>query len=148
MIVSTNHTSFTVSNMDEALRFYRDLLGMQPVSERTISGEFAETITAVPGAHMRVVYLQMAPSSEHRLELIEYISPKGALLAQSTNQPGCAHLALNVDDLDTMYRDLSARGIRFKSAPITVVGGLNAGGKAVYLYGPDAVTIELIQRPK
>ncbi|MCL5024891.1 MAG: VOC family protein [Chloroflexi bacterium] len=147
MIISTNHTSFTVSDMEQALLFYHGLLGMQVVSERTISGPFAETITGISGANMRIVYLQMAPNSEHRLELIQYLSPKAQPLEQSTSQPGCAHLALNVDDLDAMYRELSAKGVRFKSQPVTIVGGPNAGGKGVYLYGPDGVTLELLQPP-
>ncbi len=148
MIISTNHTSFTVGDMEEALRFYRDWLGMQEVSGREISGHFAETITGIPGANMRIVYLQMAPGSEHRLELIQYLAPAGQMLTQSTCQPGCAHLALNVDDLDAVYADLSAKGVCFKSAPVTIEGGPNDGGKGVYLYGPDGVTLEFLQRPK
>ncbi len=147
MFKSTNHTSFTVSDMEEALHFYRDLLGMREVSGRTISGYFARTITGIEGAHMRIVYLEMAPGSEHKLELIQYLVPAGEPLQQSTCQPGCAHLALNVEDLDAVYAELVAKGVRFKSAPVAIEGGPNDGGKGVYLYGPDGVTLELLQPP-
>ena len=43
---------------------------------------------------------------------------------------------------------LSARGVRFKSAPVEVTHGRNVGAKAVYLLDPDDVTLELIQPAK
>jgi extradiol dioxygenase family protein len=50
-----------------------------------------------------------------------------------------------VDDLDAVYRDLSARGVRFKSPPVVIDHGRNAGAKAVYLLDPDDITLELVQ---
>jgi catechol 2,3-dioxygenase-like lactoylglutathione lyase family enzyme len=147
LITRTHHTSFTVSDMEEALAFYQGLLGMVVTSDRDLSNDYIQTITATPGAHLRIVYLQIAPESEHRLELIQYLAPADAPLAQRTSQPGCAHLALLVDDLAATYEGLSANGVRFKSTPLDIASGPMAGGKAVYLYGPDGVTLELMQMP-
>jgi ribosomal protein L14E/L6E/L27E len=38
--------------------------------------------------------------------------------------------------------------VRFKSAPVEVTHGRNAGAKAVYLLDPDDVTLEFIQPAK
>jgi catechol 2,3-dioxygenase-like lactoylglutathione lyase family enzyme len=147
MIISCHHTSFTVGDMERALGFYRDLLGMVVTSEREVANEYIQTITAMPGAHLRIVYLQIAPGCDHRLELIQYLSPVDVTLEQRTSQPGCAHLALYVDDLAAAYRELSSKGVQFKSSPLDIPSGPMAGGKAVYLYGPDGVTLELMQAP-
>jgi lactoylglutathione lyase len=147
MIISSHHTSFTVGDMERALGFYRDLLGMVVTSEREVANEYIQIITATPGARLRIVYLQIAPGSDHRLELIQYLTPVDPPLVQRTSQPGCAHLALYVDDLEEAYQALSRKGVKFKSPPLDIPSGPMAGGKAVYLYGPDGVTLELMQAP-
>ncbi len=50
-----------------------------------------------------------------------------------------------VDDLDATYAELRARGVRFKSAPVDITHGRNAGAKAVYFFDPDDITLEMIQ---
>ena len=68
MITSVNHTSFTVSDLDRSIFFYRDLLGMDLISLAGRDPAFVEKITGIPGANVKVAYLQ-APG--HRLELIQ-----------------------------------------------------------------------------
>ena len=75
MITGVNHTSFTVSDVERSIAFYRDLLGMELLSLAERDPIFSERVTAIPGAHLKVAYLK-APDG-HRLELIEYLSPKG-----------------------------------------------------------------------
>jgi catechol 2,3-dioxygenase-like lactoylglutathione lyase family enzyme len=50
-----------------------------------------------------------------------------------------------VTDIDATYADLKARGVRFKSAPVPITHGRNAGAKGVYFLDPDDITLELIQ---
>jgi catechol 2,3-dioxygenase-like lactoylglutathione lyase family enzyme len=53
-----------------------------------------------------------------------------------------------VDDLWEEYRRLVALGVRFKSEPVDITSGRNAGGKAVYLTDPDGITLELFEAPR
>lgn len=39
------------------------------------------------------------------------------------------------------------KGVQFKSKPNEIKDGPLAGWKAVYLYDPDGITLELMQRP-
>jgi catechol 2,3-dioxygenase-like lactoylglutathione lyase family enzyme len=49
-VTSVGHTGITVSDLDRAIEFYRDILGL-PVSDKVqASGEFPEKVTGVPGA--------------------------------------------------------------------------------------------------
>jgi catechol 2,3-dioxygenase-like lactoylglutathione lyase family enzyme len=143
MILTTNHTSFTVSNVDRSVAFYRDLLGFKLLSLAERPREFAEIATGIPGAHLKVAYLE-APGG-HRLELIQYLKPPGVKLDTSTHNVGSAHLGLNVDDLRQMYSQLLARAVRFKGEPIEVPAGPNKGNLMVYMLDPDDFTLELIQ---
>ena len=49
------------------------------------------------------------------------------------------------DDCRGTYAELSARGVRFKSQPVSITHGRNTGAKGVYLFDPDDITLELIQ---
>jgi len=143
MILTTNHTSFTVSDVERSIAFYRDLLGFTLLSLAERAPGFAEMATGIPGAHLKTAYLE-APGG-HRLELIQYLSPPGMKLDTRTNNVGSAHLALNVDDLRRVYREFRANGVRFKGEPVEIPAGPNKGNLMVYMLDPDDFTLELIQ---
>ena len=143
MILNTNHTSFTVSDVESSIAFYRDLLGFKLLSLAERPPAFAELATGIPGAHLKTAYLQ-APGG-HRLELIQYLHPPGMKLDTRTHNVGSAHLAFDVDDLRRVYRELKGQGVRFKGDPIEIPAGPNKGNLMVYMLDPDDFTLELIQ---
>lgn len=139
------HTSFTVSDLEQSLAFYRDLLGMVVVGEVEREGEFIEQVVGFPGARLRIVGLKLPQGSEHRLELIEYRVPRGHRIDTRTCNPGSTHLCFVTDDIHTAYEDLRQQGVRFKSPPVRIPSGPNAGGYDVYFLDPDDITLELSQ---
>jgi len=144
VIINVNHTSFTVSDLDRSISFYRNLLGLELISLTGRDPAFSEKVTGIPGANLKIAYLQ-APG--HRLELIQYLSPSGEKLDCRTNNIGSAHLAFDVDNLPALYADLKAKGVQFKSEPLEVPAGPNKGTMAVYFTDPDGITLEFLQAP-
>jgi catechol 2,3-dioxygenase-like lactoylglutathione lyase family enzyme len=144
VIINVNHTSFTVSDLDRSISFYRNFLGLELISLTGRDPAFSEKVTGIPGANLKIAYLQ-APG--HRLELIQYLSPSGEKLDCQTNNIGSAHLAFNVDNLPALYADLKAKGVQFKSEPLEVPAGPNKGTMAVYFTDPDGITLEFLQAP-
>ena len=49
-VLGINHTSFTVSNLDQTLAFYRDVLGFPATERLTRDPKRASEVTGVPGA--------------------------------------------------------------------------------------------------
>ena len=50
------------------------------------------------------------------------------------------------NDIEADCARLEAKGVRLRSpGPVTVVGGPNDGGKALYLEDPDGNAVELVQ---
>ena len=143
-ILSTNHTSFTVSYLDRSVSFYVDTLGFDLLNRSFRDTSFTEQVVGVPGAEIEVAYVQ-APG--HRLELIQYHAPKdrGEVVSRPCDT-GFAHVAFDVDDIDLVVAAVSKAGLRPLSKPVTVNAGPNTGGKAVYTRDPDGVTIEFIQK--
>lgn len=142
MYTSVNHTSFTVSDLDRSIQFYTEALGMRllSISERDVA--FSEQVTGIPGAHLRIAYVEAAG---YRIELIQYLAPPGEKIDTRTCNVGSAHIAFNVDNLQRMVDEMSATGVKFISPPRTIPLGPNQGGKAVYLEDPDNNTLELIE---
>ena len=93
------HIGIAVRSLDQALKFYRDTLGLQ------VAG-----IETLPAEKVRVA---MLPLGETRLELLEATaedSPIAQFIAQRGE--GIHHIALGVTQLDAHLRQLEAAGVR------------------------------------
>ena len=145
-ILSTNHTSFTVSDLDRSLSFFRDILGFEVTSKAPRDPQAIQHITGVEDAEVMIAYVR-APG--HSVELIQYLRPDRR--ARPHSRPcdvGFAHLAFDVDNIESAVTAAEEFGVRPIAAPYVTDAGPNAGGKVVYLRDPDGITIELIQKPK
>jgi catechol 2,3-dioxygenase-like lactoylglutathione lyase family enzyme len=145
-LIAADHTSLTVSDLERSVAFYTDL-GLEVILRQTPGGTYLQQITGFPDAQIRQVHLSL-PAGGHRLELFEYVRPRGQPVRSRTCDPGSTHLAFVVDDLDAVYARLASRGVEFVSPPVTIDAGANAGGKGLYLRDPDGFTIELFEPAK
>jgi catechol 2,3-dioxygenase-like lactoylglutathione lyase family enzyme len=96
------HFSFTVSDLDRSVAFYRDLLGFELVHVQEQDNAYTRRLVGFPDAVLRAAQLavpgQPRGLSTHDLELVEYIEPKGSRGDGRINDPGAAHLAVTVED--------------------------------------------------
>jgi lactoylglutathione lyase len=149
MIVNYFHFSFTVSNLERSIAFYRDILGMKLVHTMVHDQPYTSVQIAFRNALLKVALLTIEgiPQSRsgHLLELIEYVTPRGVPTDTTTNRPGAAHLAFQVDDLRAEYERMKALGVRFKSEPVKITAGRNEGGWTIYFLDPDNITLEMVQ---
>ena len=143
------HTGLTVSDLDRSIAFYRDLLGLELVTQWDSSQPYLRTVIGFPDAELRIALLRVPAQdgglAAQHIELLEYRQPHGTRGDPATCNPGNAHVAFVVADLDATYRHLVAHGVRFRSAPVEITHGRNTGAKAVYLRDPDDITLELVQ---
>ena len=72
-VLSANHTSFTVSDLDRSVGFFCDALGFALLSKAPRDAAIIRKITGVDGADIIVAYVE-GPGG-HRIELIEYLAP-------------------------------------------------------------------------
>lgn len=145
------HFSFTVSDIERSVAFYRDLLGLEVITRQEQANPYTEKLVAMPGANLKVAMLRVpgwpAGPSRHHLELVEYVHPRGVKADVRTNNTGAPHLAFVVDDIHAEYARLLAAGVRFKSDPVEIVAGVNKGGWTIYFLDPDDITLEISQPP-
>ena len=114
-IIGAEHTSFTVSNLDRSLEFYVDWLGLEVLHIRPeIKNRYFREIVGFPEGVIRGAFLRI-PGTDHRLELFEYLEPRGTPADVRTNNPGSAHLAFFVADVRAAYQELTPKGVRVLS---------------------------------
>ncbi len=138
-------TAFTVSDMDQSLAFYRDLLGFELVYDRLRDGEIYEQLTGFPGVRLRIALLQDA-GTDHRLELVQYLNPPTEKAELKNNFVGAANVCYFVEDLQQEYDRLMKAGVRFESPPIDFVREGKSLGKILYMYDPDGITVCLFEQ--
>ena len=143
-ITKAHHMGLQVADLDRSIAFYRDILGFEIAFAWNPQAAYIDELVGYPDVNLHAAILRL-PGSDVFLELLDYRNVERTPVDTRTANPGTAHIAFFVDDLDTLYEDLTARGVRSVSAPVTPTIGPNEGGRAVYLIDPDGVRVELIQ---
>lgn len=149
MLTGVFHFSFTVNDIEESRDFYTRVLGLElvhegrfnlPYTSKQVGYENADLLAAAFRLHGK-----QPESSTHILELIEYRNPKGTKLDTRTINPGSSHMCFAVDDIHAEYDRLKGLGVRFRSPPVAIEAGPNAGGYTVYFLDCNDITLEMIQ---
>jgi glyoxylase I family protein len=147
-ILAADHTGMTVSNLERALAFWRDVLGFELSHTAHQTGKMAREITGVAGAEIKLAVVK-APGG-HKIELLEYLAPTDRKKHVNLRpcDVGSVHVALIVDDLDAVLSAINASGWEAAGKPQTLQSGPNAGKRVVYVRDPDGTTIEFMQQPR
>ena len=143
-ITRPHHTGLQVADLARSVAFYRDVLGFEEVFAWNPQAPYIRELVGYPDVDIHAAILR-PPNSEVFLELLEYRNVERTPVDTRTANPGTAHIAFFVDDLDALFTDLQARGVASVSAPVTPTIGPNKGGRAVYMIDPDGIRVELIQ---
>jgi catechol 2,3-dioxygenase-like lactoylglutathione lyase family enzyme len=143
------HFSFTVSDIEASIAWYRDVLELELVHRQRQDNEYTRTLVGMPDAVLEVAQFRIARTvpamSTHVLELVEYVAGAGETLPLRTNNVGVAHLAFVVTGIHDEYERLRSLGVEFRNPPVAIVEGVNRGGYSCYFNDPDGITLELIQ---
>jgi methylmalonyl-CoA/ethylmalonyl-CoA epimerase len=129
-VKNVNHVAIAVPDIEEALRFWEDALGLE-----------LDHIEEVSTQKSKVAFITVGDSEVELIEpetldssLAKFISEKG---------PGMHHLCLEVDDLDEMIVELKKKGIRL----INEIPDILPGRKIIFIHpkASGGVLIELFQ---
>jgi len=120
------HTMVRVSDVDAALRFYRDALGLEVLKERkSEAGRFTLIFLAAPG------------DSSAQVELTYNWPKEDGSAETTTGGRNFGHLAYAVDDIYAACQRLMDHGVTISRPP-------RDGGMA-FVRSPDGISIELLQ---
>jgi catechol 2,3-dioxygenase-like lactoylglutathione lyase family enzyme len=144
-VLGVGNFSHVVRDMDRAVTFYRDVLGLevgasQPFSPNPAIMRLGNTL----GAQSKMVQLRV-PGSTMGIELLEYKDIERKVQSPRFVDPGAANIALRVRDLAPILAKLKGSGAKvltLDDVPATV-----NDSKYVFLQDPDGFVVELVQTP-
>ena len=151
MIVDLWHVGLVVSDIERAIAFYRDALGLELRHRQDQANPYTSSLVGYEDASLRIAQLRLpggsAARSGHLVELIEYVNPAPDRVEAVRARIGAGHLSLEVTSIAELRPRLEAAGAVLVNEPVEIVAGINRGGRAVYLHDPDGITIELVEPP-
>lgn len=148
-----DHVSWTVADLEQALGFYRDVLGarelyrMGPLDATDLpvqpdGRDWMAAHVGVPGARLTLAMLEFAEGM--KLQLVQYDKPADRSEALPRNcDRGGNHLAFRVDDVDRAAAWLTAHGCT-PLETIEIGEGPLAGKKNLYILDPFGRQLELV----
>jgi len=119
------HTSLTVRNIDESLKFYTEVLGLEFERRR-----------AIPENHAEIAFVK-DPLSGARVELTHWEGKDAFEAGEQLD-----HLAFEVPSVDAAVAAARAHGVRIAKEPFQLKGGTS---RLAFLLDPNDVWIELIE---
>lgn len=123
-----NHVAVVVDNMEKALSFWRDALGMELHELRDVPAEKSKVaFLPLDGSEVELV----VPTSDDS-GIAKYLSKRG---------PGMHHICLEVDDISGMLVQLKSKGIRL----INEEPRSSADGKKYAFIHPESTSGVLVE---
>jgi glyoxylase I family protein len=136
-VLQTHHTGLVVTDLENALSFYRDTLGFDVIEEFTLTEKGIGTAIDVAGVVGEFVHLD---TGESRLELIEYDPVGDDARPEAINQIGATHLGFEVEDIDAFYADLPD-----DVEPVSGPQEIDIGIEILFFRDPDGNFIEVLE---
>ncbi|MCK9218397.1 MAG: methylmalonyl-CoA epimerase [Firmicutes bacterium] len=132
MVSKLDHIGIAVSNLEESVKFYEDILGLK-----------LQGIEIVDEQKVKVAFL---PLGDTEIELLEATSPDSPIekFIEKKGQ-GIQHIAVRVEDIDKALAEAKEKGIRL----IDEKPRYGAGGARIAFLHPkstNGVLIELCER--
>jgi catechol 2,3-dioxygenase-like lactoylglutathione lyase family enzyme len=125
-VTSLAHTGICVPDVEEAVAWYRDVIGMRVLSPPYLmSGAAIERDMGelVPGLALKAAIVGF-DRSDHVIELLEYPGTGSVGGSRRLTDPGISHIALVCDDISATRSDLEHKGVHFLTGGIAGIAGL------------------------
>ena len=129
-----DHVAIIVRNIEQALTFYRDTLGIEP-----------SEVKEVPTEQVRIAFLPMGGPGGSEIELIEPTTPDSSLTKFLDKRgEGMHHICLEVENIDDALQEMQDKG----AAVLDKQPRIAAEGRAIFLHpkGTNGVLLELLEK--
>lgn len=124
-MVKNDHTAFRVSDLDAAIRFYTNALGLRLLFSK-VNAEQGEAYAflELEGGNLELIQTLHIPFERPRIEL-----------------PYCPHFAIRTENMATTLERVRANSIEIIKGPLEIPGE----EKWLYISDPDGNVIEYIE---
>lgn len=128
-----DHIGIAVKNLDEAIKFYRDILGLKLIEVEEVPEEKVKIAMFRAGS----VYIELLQGLSEDSAISKYIAKRGE---------GIHHIAIRVENVDALTKELKEKGVRVVYEEPRLVSG---GKRKINFIHPKAthgVLLEILER--
>ncbi len=153
MAVSFERFTIFCRDLERSLAFYRDLIGLVPVEEKTIEGAAAGGLLQLPPCRLRIALLAPAADADAVLGLFAIDGVELDSMAPPIGRPalGQSALVLSTSDFDALQKRLEGAEVRFLTPalryPKRHASERSPAGiyREMIFYDPDNVLVSVMQ---
>lgn len=139
------HTNIIAKNASKLIDFYKTVLHCKSINEtRDLRGSWLDRLTCLNKAHITGEHLLLPGYGEDHptLEIFSYDELKKCIPAE-INRPGIAHLAFEVDDVETTLSEIIHAGGSTVGELVTAEYPNHIEAVFVYARDPEGNILEL-----
>ncbi len=139
MITGIRHFGIVVENFEKSLKFYKDILGFEPVNTVNENSAFIDEILALKLSRLKTCKLKSPDGN-----IIELLDFRGHTIPRKNfiSSTGPTHFAVTVADAQEAFDKLKAKGIQFISEPQLSPDGF---AKVAFCKAPEGTYIEIVE---
>ncbi|MEI0606015.1 VOC family protein [Brachyspira pulli] len=148
MLKEIMHVGITVTNIENSIKFYRDILGLTLKGQAIMEGKETDALFAMNNCKVKIAYLNgsdniMSPP----IELLEFVNNKTIKDKPQLNKISISEICFRVDNIEKVYKHLIDNNVEYLSEPqefdFTAYGFSKS--KALYFKDPDGIILELME---
>nr|WP_319488672.1 VOC family protein [uncultured Caproiciproducens sp.] len=139
------HTNVIAKDVNKLINFYKTVLHCKSIDEtRDLRGDWLDRLTGLNGAHITGEHLLLPGyGTDHpTLEIFSYDTLKEIIPAE-INRPGIAHLAFEVNDVETTLEEIIHAGGSAVGELVTASYPKDLDAVFVYARDPEGNILEL-----
>ncbi|MDO5708370.1 MAG: VOC family protein [Andreesenia angusta] len=148
MLKEIVHIGLTISDIEESIKFYRDILGLKLTGRITMTGEETDKLFNCKNTKVNIAYLIGTDEIiSPPIELIEFESKEIERVESSLMRTSISELCFSVDDINKFYKHLKENNIECISEPQKFDFSEFGFGKskALYFKDPDGIILEELE---
>jgi len=133
-ISKIDHIGIAVTNLDETIRFYEEILGIKCKGTETVADQ-----------KVKVAFFPLGDTELEFLESTSEDGPVAKFIEANKGRGGVQHIALRVDDIHAVIEEFKSQGI----AMIDEAPRYGAGGASIAFCHPKStggILLELCER--
>jgi len=134
------HTGIVVVNLKKMRTFYESFFDLRLCSDTVEDAGFIAQLLGNRQTMLRTVKLSAPDGS--MVELLKFRGPRKSGKPKNPRQQGITHIAITVDDVDLLFKNMKSKGVSFLSKPLI---SPDRRARVCFCLDPEGNYLELVE---
>ena len=140
-MIKLRHIGIVVINLEESIKFYEDIFSLTLVNQMIEEGQYVESLVGIKNASIN--WAKLKAKDNTIIELLEYKNSEFVMKDNYvSNRLGCSHIAMSVDNIESIYDKLQDYDCKCNSKPLF---SPNGKVKVMYCHDINGTILEIVE---